>query len=84
MKLKDLWLYVAGFIMGAAMAIVISTWGEAATGYQIGYVVLLVLLAYVTWSKQKSHNSNSKTNNDPLYAVVRKPHNEGSNNAAKS
>jgi uncharacterized membrane protein YfcA len=79
LKIKELWVYVAGFTLGVALSVIIATWGEATITYRIVYIVLLGLLLLATWSKRKPYNRNNNANNDPLQTVVSKPTNKSNN-----
>jgi hypothetical protein len=83
-KRSELSGYIAGFVMGGALAVVIGTWGEAGAVYRVIYVVLLSLLLFATWFKPKPHKGNGKTDNNASYTVVYKPSNESTDDTAKS
>jgi hypothetical protein len=84
MKINKLWFYVAGFVMGVALAVIIVTWGAATIAYRIVYIVLLGLLLFATWSKPKSYKGDDNTDNNPLYAPVSKPLNKSGDSTTKS
>ena len=83
MRVKDLWYYVAGFVMGVMLTVTIAAWSEASVAHKVTFVALLVLLSLATWSKRKSQNSNNSPNNRPREVLECEPRDKGNGSTDK-
>ena len=81
MKIDNLWFYVAGLAMGAALSGTIALWGEATVAYRCVFIVLLGLLSFATWSKGKPYESKSTTDGKPLDTLTCEGSCKNDNNA---
>ena len=81
MKINELWLYVAGFAMGVALAATIALWAQASAAYRIVFLVLLALLSLATWSKRKPYEGDSTADSKPFHTLVGEGSHENDNNA---
>jgi len=83
-NIKGLLDYVAGFAVGAIMAAIIASWGNATVGNRIFFVVLLGLLIFASLpAKPKSYKSNSTPDGKPLHVLVSEGSNENGDNPSR-
>jgi hypothetical protein len=78
MRKNDRWSYIAGFVTGVIVAVIIATWGEAAIAYRIVYMVLLSFLLLAAWSKPNPYKGNHNANNNHLDVPIVEATDKGS------
>ena len=84
MKIEKLWFYVAGLVMGVALAGSIALWAEVSIVYRVGFLVLLGLLFLATWSKPKSYKGDDNANSNHLDIAICKTTDKSSNSTTQS